>query len=226
MPINLVHSLLHTVESGWDPISAAYADQYAESAWREDCEQCLARLEEMMGGLAGKRVLDLGGGAGQYSILLAKKGAQVTWHDVSRRYRAIAQRRAADARVSVQFSLGYLESAKYLAPVPFDLLFCRLCWRYCRNDRKFAALVYSLVRPGGWGYVESNTPLFLPPRGAERLRYWINDRLWWKIGHPSPPHGRIAYLIQRYPLCELVLDYSSRESDFVIFRKPQSPPSS
>lgn len=78
MPVNLVHSLLHRVESGWDPISAEYAEQYAEAAWREERLAIIDRVEALSLGLAGKRVLDLGSGAGQCSVLFAQRGAHVT----------------------------------------------------------------------------------------------------------------------------------------------------
>jgi hypothetical protein len=43
--------------------------------------------------------------------------------------------------------------------------------------------------------------------------------LWWKIGHPYPPHGRIAKLIQAHPVKKMIVDYSSEFSDIVMFVK-------
>ena len=59
MPINYLHSLLHRVESGWDPVSPNYASSYGELAWSERNPQIVDELESLLGGLAGKRVLDL-----------------------------------------------------------------------------------------------------------------------------------------------------------------------
>src|SRR5262245_15306759 len=89
MPVNYLHSLLHRVEDGWDPIPSSYAASYAELAWHERSPKIVQDLESLLGGLAGKSVLDLGGGPGQYSILFAQHGADVTWHDISREYQAI-----------------------------------------------------------------------------------------------------------------------------------------
>jgi SAM-dependent methyltransferase len=183
----------------------------------------VSRLDSLSGGLAGKHVLDFGGGPGQYSVLFAKSGARVTWHDVSRQYEKIARKRAEDCGVSLDFSLGYLEEARKFGRNCFDLVFCRVCWYYGRSDRAFGRLLYSLVKPGGIGYIECNTPVFSNPRGIRRLQHWLNAYFWWKIGHPMPPHGRIAKLIHKYPVAHMELDYSSAESDVITFVKSKTP---
>ena len=218
MPINYLHSLLHRVEEGWDPIPNAYASSYTELAWNERCPKIVEDLEIRVGGLVGKRVLDLGGGPGQYSVLFAQRGADVTWHDVSREYEAVTRERAAAAGVTLHYSLGYLEDASRFRE-QFDLLFCRVCWNYARSDWAFASLLFSLIKPGGVGYVECNTPAFSRPEGWRKLQYWLNGRLWFKVGHPVPPHGRIAKLLQRYRVSHMTLDYSSPLRDIVVFTK-------
>jgi SAM-dependent methyltransferase len=207
------------VEHGWDPIPRQYAEQYAKAAWSEERSVVLERMRSLVGDFNGKKILDLGGGAGQYSVPMAQLGAMVTWHDVSREYQRIARRRAEEAGVPLQFSLGYLEAADKLGPERFDAVFCRLCWYYCRSDRRFARLIFRLLRPGGAAYIECNTPAFDKRSGIRRLLYWLNNSVSWKIGHPLPPHGRIATLMQRYPLQKLVLDYSSEFTDVVMFVK-------
>lgn len=218
MPINYLHSLLHRVENGWDPIPPEYAEQYSQHAAHESNSALVIELGTQIGGLEGKRVLDLGGGPGQYSVMFALQGAIVTWHDVSREYEAIARARAFAAGVKVTFSVGYLEAAKQLKD-PFDLVFCRVCWYYSRSDRSFARLLYSLVKPGGVGYIECNTPAFSRPSGLRKLQYWLNEFVWIKIGHPMPPRRRIEKLICKYPVSNLNTDYSSEFLDIVLFQK-------
>jgi 2-polyprenyl-3-methyl-5-hydroxy-6-metoxy-1,4-benzoquinol methylase len=222
MPINFVHNLLHRVDEGWDPISPEYAKEYDEFASREIDTALVKRLDSLAGGLAGKRVLDLGGGPGHYSVLFAKRGARVTWHDISRQYEQVARQHAALHGVSLDFSLGYLEEARKFGRNSFDLMFFRVCWYYCRSDRSFGRLVYSLIKPGGIGYIECNTPAFSRPEGFRRLQQWLNTYFWWKIGHPLPPHGRIAKLVQKRPVMYMELDYSSAASDVVTFVKSKA----
>ena len=223
MPINYLHSLLHRVEDGWDPISKAYASSYAEFAWNDRSPKIVEDMEIRLGGLAKKRVLDLGGGPGQYSVLFAQRGADVTWHDISREYEAVTRERAAAAGVNLHYSLGYLEDVRCFRE-QFDLLFCRVCWYYARGDRAFAGLLYSLIKPGGVGYVECPTPAFSQPEGWRKLQYWLNGYLWLKVGHPMPPHGRVAKLLQRHRLSHMTLDYSSSLRDIVVFTKALNPP--
>src|SRR5260370_2239179 len=103
MPVNLLHNLLHRVEDGWDPISPEYATEYDRFTSSAIDTRLVSRLDSLSGGLAGKHVLDLGGGPGHYSVLFAKSGARVTWHDVSREYEKIARKRADDCGGSLDF---------------------------------------------------------------------------------------------------------------------------
>lgn len=217
--INELAYLFQRPEKGWDPVPGEYARQYAEEAWENFDPAVLDRLERWIGPFSGLRVLDLGGGPGQYSVALAKRGAVVTWHDISARYRAIAERHAAEEGVSITFSLGYLEEAAKFIGDPFDLVFCRICWYYCMNDRRFARLVYRLVRPGGAAYIDTNNERFASAKGWRRLTYWLNRKLGWKIGHPYPPPGLVAALLQKYDIEMMILDYTSPVNDRIFFRR-------
>ena len=217
--INRLHSLFHRPERGWDPISAEYARGYAEEQWRNISGALIDELEQRIGGLANKRILDLGAGPGQYSVAFARRGAQVTWHDVSRAYQKITSKHAADAGITLNYSLGYLDEAETLIAHPFDLVFTRLAWCYCMNDRAFAELLYSLVRPGGAAYIDTNTPAFENIRAFRHFVYFLNDHFGWKIGHPHPPHGRIATLLHRYAIDFMILDSSSHLNDRTFFVK-------
>jgi SAM-dependent methyltransferase len=198
--------------------------QYGDREWQGVNETLLDDLDKWLGGFAGKRVLDLGGGPGQYSAAFARRGAEVTWHDVSRGYRDMARVRIQDLGLAerVRFSLGYLEEAPALLGSRFDLVFNRLCWYYCMSDAAFARVVYRLVTPGGWAYVDTNHSGFHRSElsRAARVRTWLNDRLALKIGHPFPPHGRVARLFLGYPIQQMRIDYRCPTNDRVLFQKP------
>lgn len=215
--INKLHSLLNSPERGWDPVPSGHAEKYAADEWSLMRENVVDLLESRLGGLEGKRVLDLGGGPGHYSTAFAKRGARVTWHDVSRNYLDIVRRRAGEAGIDLEYSLGYLEDARRFHSRPFDLVFCRICWYYCMNDRGFADIFYRLVKPGGAGYIDTTTTAFHPARGLRRFQHALNDVFGIKVGHPNPPHGRVAALLQRYPLRHVLLDYSSPVTDRIFF---------
>lgn len=217
--INYLHSLYYRPESGWDPVPREHAEQYAKSEWENFNSSFVDYIEGIAGSFRGKRVLDLGGGPGQYSIEFARRGAQVVWHDVSRNYLNIVRGKAQELGLAVEFSIGYLEESKMFRLAPFDFVFNRICWNYCMNDEAFAGLVYSLVKPGGACYIDCTTSLYDEIRGIRRIVYGLNNLMGWKIGHPYPPHGRIARLLQAYPMEYMILDYKTLTSDRVFFVK-------
>jgi 2-polyprenyl-3-methyl-5-hydroxy-6-metoxy-1,4-benzoquinol methylase len=220
--INYIHSLLHRPEKGWDPIPAAYAEEYSHLQWNLGVnESLLDELEAWLGGFGGKQVLDLGGGPGHYSVAFAKRNADVTWHDVSTEYKKIAQQRAAAEDVRITFSLGYLEDAVRLHSRPFDLVFNRVCWCYGADDQRFADTIFDLVKPGGSAYIDTQHSRSPSADGSwsVKARAWLNDRLAFKIGHPAPPHGRVAELFMKKPIAKILVDYSSPTNDRVLFSK-------
>lgn len=221
MLINRLLARRYRPERGWDPIPVDYARAYADAEYGGFDPGLVVDLERRIGPLAGRRVLDLGAGPGQYSIAFARAGADVVWHDVSRNYLSIARAAAEDAGVSVRFSLGYLEDAAKFSAQPFDLVFNRICWRYSFDDRAFADMLIRLVAPGGAGYVDSHHADDALRHGwsAAAIRYRINARLGIKIGHPPPPPGRITSLLRRNAVSSLSTDWSTEGNERVLFIK-------
>lgn len=215
--INQIHALFFRPEKGWDPVPLAHVEAYAAHEWSHVDESMVTEIEEWVGGLAGKRVIDLGGGPGHYSAAFARRGAVVTWHDVSRRYLELASKKAAAAGLKINYSLGYLESASRFSAEPFDLLFNRGCWNYAMSDGRFASLLYELVKPGGYGFID--TPLFTGSAGStiRRVQRWLYDSGIVKIGHPFPRRGVMQSYMRRLPI--EIIDKSTPNSDRIMFRK-------
>lgn len=224
--LNFLHSRLKRPEKGWDPVSPQTAIKYAAAQWSDlkARDSTVKRISELLGGLTGKKILDLGGGPGQYSVAFAERGAHVFWHDISRNYLKIAAQKAAEAGVTVNFSIGYLEDIPRYAPGPYDLVFCRLNWLYCMNDRKFSRLILSVLSKEGLAYVWANTLFFEISQGnslplGRRLRYWLYWMSGYKIGHLHPKRGVIASAFKLLKPASLDLDYSRPDSDVIIVRK-------
>jgi 2-polyprenyl-3-methyl-5-hydroxy-6-metoxy-1,4-benzoquinol methylase len=225
--INWLFSHIQRPERGWDPVPAEHAQQYAQAEWREVNESLLNQLENWIGGFPGKKILDLGGGPGQYTVAFARRGASVTWLDVSATYHDMARHKAVELGVSdkVQFVLGYMDEAPRLLTDQYDLVFNRICWNYGQNDGTFANALYQLVCPGGSGYVDTTNSLFnaLQLTAASRFRTWLNAVCAIKVGHPYPPRGRVAKLLLRRPVTRILVEYPSAYSDRVLFQKPRPP---
>jgi 2-polyprenyl-3-methyl-5-hydroxy-6-metoxy-1,4-benzoquinol methylase len=217
--INRLHSITHRPEKGWDPIPADYARSYSDLVSRQFDTELIPSLSRKLGGLAGRRVLDLGGGPGHYTVAFAQEGARVTWFDISRAYQAIAADRASAAGVQISFVLGYFEQADQLAGPPFDLVFNHLCWYYAMSDRGFARLIFNLVQPSGSGYIETPNSRYADDARSRPFVYWLNERFWIKIGHPFPPPGRVGSLMNRRDLRFFEVNYSSPDKDIVFFTR-------
>ena len=224
--INWVLSRVQRPDRGWDPVPVAHAEQYARSEWQSVSEPLLDQLEGWVGGLSGKRVLDLGAGPGQYTVAFARRGALVTWFDISMNYQAMARVKVDEFNVTgqVQFCIGYLDDAPRLLAERYDLVFNRICWNYGRSDRLLADAIYDLVRPGGYGYIDTTNSLFNAHKlsTSARLRTWLNAACSIKIGHPYPPRGRVAGLLLRHPMTRLLVEYPSAVSDQVWFERPRA----
>lgn len=201
-------------------MSPAYAAEYGAHEWESGVnEGLLDQIESWAHGLSGKRVLDLGGGPGQYSVAFARRGAQVTWYDVSRSYLEIAKRHVESASAQVDFVVGYMDEARRHLHEPFDVVFNRICWYYCTSDRTFARVVYDLVKPGGIGYVDTPHASARTGTVLQRMRGIVNEHFGVKIGHPFPPHGRVARLLLELPMNKVLVDYTSPANDRVLFAK-------
>jgi 2-polyprenyl-3-methyl-5-hydroxy-6-metoxy-1,4-benzoquinol methylase len=220
---NRLHARWRRPEEGWDPVPNAHAQSYAEEEWGRSDISLLDDLEARIGGLAGKTVLDLGGGPGHYSVAMARRGAKVTWYDVSRNYLSIARKKAAQVGLDdrIEFSLGYLDEAPQHLRQRFDFVFNRICWYYAFSDRSFAAVLVNLVEPGGFGYVDTTHSGYRRSElaASTRLRTWLNDHVAIKIGHPYPPRGRLARLFLRHPIAQLHVDYGAPMNDRLLFQK-------
>ncbi len=219
--MNRLHALFHRPERGWDPVPCEYAREYAERVWQQFDYQLLDAVERWTDGFAGKEILDLGAGPGQFAVAFAQRGALVTWYDVSRNYLRIAQQKAKEAGVDITFVLGYMDEAPRLLHKQFDLVFNRVCFYYGWSDFSFAKVIYQLIRPGGYACIEANNSTFGWDRLSltARFRTWLNATLGIKIGHPHPPRGRIPAAFLRYPIKQMLVEYPEPHLDRIFVQK-------
>jgi 2-polyprenyl-3-methyl-5-hydroxy-6-metoxy-1,4-benzoquinol methylase len=223
--INKFHAMLNRPEKGYDPVPASHVESYGAGRWNAPIDdRMLDHIEHWVGGLAGKTVLDLGGGPGQYSIAFAKRGATVTWYDVSKRYLDYVGRKAQEHNVLVDCALGYLDEAPRNLGKTFDLVFNRGCWNYGMTDGSIARAIYALAKPGGSMFVETQTTQYRREFTStpSRVKGWLNDNMNVKIGHPFPATGRVGAILSRFHHEKIMCDYSVQHFDRVTLRKPLS----
>ncbi len=175
----------------WDPkgpMQALHVINPMRAAWIED------RAREQLGPLAGRRVLDVGCGAGLLSEALARKGAILTGIDVSAENIAVALRHATG--LSIDYRRGTLAEA--LAGERFDIVCCLEVVEHVEDLDGFLARLATHVAPGGLLFVSSiaRTPesLALAKIGAEYILRVLppGTHRWADFRNPGEVDDRLA----------------------------------
>ena len=118
----------------WDACGRAFdhfnstADSYSEIIERP-------AIQELVGNVAGKRVLDLGCGAGPYSIWFAGRGAQVSGLDLSETMLALAEQKAIERGVQLDLHVADIREPLPFPEGEFDLVFTATALHYVENLR-------------------------------------------------------------------------------------------
>ncbi len=141
-----------------------------EVLFRRDLGRSLRFALRRMGDLEGKRVLELGCGSGEYTVLLARRGAVVTAIDLAHQALAVTRRRAERNRVAGRVRVARMAAEALALPdrsfdwvVGFGLLHHAQVERVAQESRR-------LLRPGGRG-------LFREPLGLNPLLEFARRRL-------------------------------------------------
>ena len=216
--INEIFYYFQRPEKGWDPISTQYARDYALSVVSKvNVAEIVQEAVIFTGDLKDKSVLDLGAGPGYFVEKFFSLGAQVTWQDISHYHLELFRKLFPEVRANIQ--IGYMEEATG----EYDLVFNRVCWYYCLDDRKFAKKIIELLKSGGKAY------LIIPNEGHQkraekqifgfkgfliRLRYYLNNNFGIKIGHPYLSTERIKKLFSNLKVS--FIDFDVHEDVVVV----------
>jgi SAM-dependent methyltransferase len=127
-----------------------------EPAW--GVWQIPERELNVLGDVAGKDVLELGCGAAQWSILLARAGARAVGLDASIRQLAHARALVAAAGVVVPLVLASAEATP-LADATFDIVFCDYGAMTFTDPALSVPEAARMLRPGGLFAFSQSTPV-------------------------------------------------------------------
>jgi SAM-dependent methyltransferase len=117
-------------------------------------------------------VLELGAGTGSDAIWLVKQGFSVTAIDASPTAMEIARKKAADAKVRIEFILADVLKDK-LPPGPFDFVFDRGCFHIFElpEDRlRLSEIIWNHLNPDGYWFSIIGSPDGPPRDGGPPRR--------------------------------------------------------
>jgi 2-polyprenyl-6-hydroxyphenyl methylase / 3-demethylubiquinone-9 3-methyltransferase len=114
--------------------------------------------------LAGKRVLDVGCGAGVLAEGMAERGARVTGIDLADKPLKVAQLHALESGADVNYEEGAAESWAQRRPAAFDIVTCMEMLEHVPDPAQSVLACAALAKPGGWVFfstINRNSKSFL-----------------------------------------------------------------
>jgi 2-polyprenyl-6-hydroxyphenyl methylase/3-demethylubiquinone-9 3-methyltransferase len=108
----------------------------------------LGWIERLTGGLAGKRVVDVGCGGGILAEAMATQAANVTGIDLSDKALGVARLHQLESGVAVDYRLVAAETLAAEAPGSFDVVTCMEMLEHVPQPASIVAACAALAKPG------------------------------------------------------------------------------
>ena len=126
-----------------------------------------------LGEVRGRRVLDIGCGLGESSVMFARLGAEVTASDISPEMVGFAERLAARHGIRLATAVGAAEHIN-VEPGSFDVVYCANTLHHLVEKEGFFRRVTGFLKPGGifcsWDPVKYNPVIEVYRRIATKVR--------------------------------------------------------
>ena len=122
--------------NAWDKISPSYQKRYDiktnDIHWGPLCPS--ENKLKLLGEIKGKKIIEVGAGAGQNSIVLSNQGASVTAFDISKKQLDYGRKLAKKKNIKVNFVRGdFQELRKYFDPNSFEIAMSVYALQYCNT---------------------------------------------------------------------------------------------
>ena len=152
-------NIVNTVPVNVDPSEIAKFSALAHRWWDPTSEfrplheinpLRLGHIERLVGGLQGKRVLDVGCGGGILAEAMAAKGAKVMGIDLAEKPLKVAALHQMESGSAVDYRLVAAEALADEMPGAFDLVTCMEMLEHVPEPASIVKACYRLAKPGGW----------------------------------------------------------------------------
>ena len=124
----------------------------------------LAHIDRLVGGLAGRKVIDVGCGGGILAESMAALGARVTGIDLAEKPLKVAMLHRLESGVELDYRLCSAEDAALAEPGAYDAVTCMEMLEHVPDPASTVRACASLVKPGGWVFfatINRNAKSFL-----------------------------------------------------------------
>jgi SAM-dependent methyltransferase len=159
------------VKRSWDACARAF-DHFNSTS--DSYSQIIERpaIQEVIGNVSRARVLDLGCGAGPYSILFAEQGARVTGLDLSETMISLAQRKAEERGLQIDLKAADIREPLPYGDAEFDFVFTATALHYVEDLASLFGEIARVLKPSG-RFVASvlhpmSTAYFPPANGGDQ----------------------------------------------------------
>ncbi|QGU31667.1 bifunctional 2-polyprenyl-6-hydroxyphenol methylase/3-demethylubiquinol 3-O-methyltransferase UbiG [Thermochromatium tepidum] len=144
------HNVDHAEIRKFEALASRWWDPQSEFKTLHDINPLrLDYVERGAGGLAGKRVLDVGCGGGLLSEGMALRGAQVMGIDMGDMPLRVAELHTLESGVEVEYRRVPVETLALEQPESFDVVTCMEMLEHVPNPASVVESCACLVRPGG-----------------------------------------------------------------------------
>jgi 2-polyprenyl-6-hydroxyphenyl methylase / 3-demethylubiquinone-9 3-methyltransferase len=128
----------------WDPDSELFGPLHRINPLRIDW------IDRVVGGLAGKTVLDVGCGGGILAEAMAARGADVLGIDLGDKALGVAKLHKLESGTPVEYRLVAAEVLAREMPAAFDVVTCMEMLEHVPDPGSIIAACAALARPGGF----------------------------------------------------------------------------
>ncbi len=169
-----------SAKEGWNIISKGYQEKTRISL--EDVHYgpiSPGELElKLLGNVRGKRILEIGCGGGQNTIVLAKWGAKSVGLDLSEEQIKYARKLARKHKVNTLFYLGNMENLSMFRNESFDMVLSSHAIGYSPNPEQVFREAFRVLCKGGLFVFCVSHPIAVKGR---KVRY--GGRTMWGLGN-------------------------------------------
>jgi ubiquinone/menaquinone biosynthesis C-methylase UbiE len=140
-------------ERYYDRVAHQYDDSYKDAYWEFYNAVTWHNIKKYLPRLQGRKVLDIGGGTGNWALKLAKSGFEVTLADISQKMLDVAKRKADEAGFSnrIVFTREDICDLAAFPPETFELVLAEGDPLSCCDDPHQAVKeCYRVLKPKGF----------------------------------------------------------------------------